>query len=82
MNVPHCARPLFCTPKNPYSVFVLLIKTPRRANSTGYVRGVLPAVLGLVGGAPARAGGGDTVRRRFIGGGRVRVFLQPSLASI
>ena len=39
-------------------------------------------MLGLVGGAPARAGGGDTVRRRFIGGGRVRVFLQPSLALI
>ncbi len=36
------------------------------------------AVLGLVGGAPAQGGpggGGDTARRRFIGGGRVcRVF--------
>ena len=28
-------------------------------------------VLGLVGGAPAQGWGGDTARRRFIGGGRV-----------
>ena len=27
-------------------------------------------VLGLVGGAPAQGWGGDTARRRFIGGGR------------
>jgi len=33
-------------------------------------RVVIVTVLGLVGGAPAPGGGGDTARRRFIGGCR------------
>ena len=56
----------------------LRVRVSRALQSPFYCYGALVAdarnsivtVLGLVGGAPAQGWGGDTARRRFIGGGR------------